>query len=394
MRAHCLTASVTCLVLLTAACGGLGSDPENGEGGGDSVAADGGDPELDDLSLDELAELAAEEGEVVVYSFTSRIAQVEEAFEAEYPDIDFVGFDISSTEQIERLRAEAQSGNTSADVAYISDAPVVVTELVADNLLLPYVPADIADQVPEEHQQPLLANRLSTKVLMYNEEAYPDGSPVTNIWELVDEAWKGKVVMVDPLVRGDYLDLMTEFALRSEEMEQAYSDHYGSELELDEGLHSAGEQWIVDLLDNGTVLVESTDDVNAAVGAVGQADPPVGFTSYSDRRDNEDEGWALQVANDVQPSPGILFPALLGLTAEAPHPAAARLAIHFMMGDDSSNGGDAFAPFYVPGDYGTKSSIEPHPDAVPLEDFTAWRIDAERTSELRSDIADLVLAHQ
>jgi iron(III) transport system substrate-binding protein len=241
---------------------------------------------------------------------------------------------------------------------------------------------------------PLLANRISTKVLMYNEAAYPEGSPVTNLWELTQPEWNGRVVMVDPLLRGDYLDLMVEIVLRSEEMAEAYEELFGEPIELDEGINSAGEQWISDLFANGVVLVDDTDTVNEAVGLIDQENPPVGFTSYSDRRDNEEEGWALQLANDVVPSPGIAFPALLGLARNAPHPAAARLLIHFMMGDDTETGGEGYAPFYVPGDYATRIDIIPHPDAVPFDEFNAWSIDAEATFEIRQDIADFILTLQ
>jgi len=229
---------------------------------------------------------------------------------------------------------------------------------------------------------------------MYNEESYPDGSPVNNLWQLTQPEWKGKVIMVDPLVRGDYLDLMTEIVLRSDEMADAYEQLFGAPIKLDEGINNAGEQFIKELFANDLVLVGSTDDVNAAVGLLGQTDAPVGFTSYSDRRDNEDEGWALQVANDVVPSNGISFPALLGIVKGAQHPAAARLLIHFMMGDDSPTGGPGFAPFYVSGDYATRTDIDPHPDAVPFDELNAWLIDPVGTFEIRQDVGDFILSLQ
>lgn len=343
---------------------------------------------------DALVAAAEEEGQVVVYAFTSRIAGVEEAFEAAYPGIDLVGLDISSTEMIARLQAENAAGRAEADVAYISDAPVVIGELIADGILERYVPPRFAESLPTEHQQPLLANRLSTKLLMYNEAAHPDGAPVSNLWELTQPEWSGKVVMVDPLVRGDYLDLMTEIVLRSDEMAAAYEALNGAPFALDEGIATAGEQWIVDLFENDVILVDDTDAINAAIGLIDQEDPPIGFTSYSDRRDNEEEGWALQVVNDVEPANGILFPAYLGIVQNAPHPAAARLLLDFMMGDDSATGGPAYEPFYVPGDYATRTDIEPHPDAVPLDELNSWQIDPQATYALRDEVADLILTLQ
>ncbi len=352
------------------------------------------DQDLDTLSAEELLPMAQAEGTVTVYAFTSRIAAVETAFEAAYPGIDMVSHDMSSTEQITRIKAEASAGIASADVVYISDAPVVFGELLGPGLVTAYVPPRVAGLLDQNEKEPLLAQRLSTKVLMYNEEANPDGAPVSNLWELTTPDWTGRVIMVDPLQRGDYLDLMTEIVLRSNEMASAFEAQFGEPIAFDDGIENAGQQFIVDLFKNDLILVSSTDDVNAAVGALGQDNPPVGFTSYSDRRDNEDEGWALQVANDVKPANGIIFPAVLAVSASATHPAAARLVIDFLMGDDSETGGEGFAPFYVAGDYATRSDIVSHPDAVPLDQFAAWSIDPAATAGIRKDVGDLVLSLQ
>ncbi len=352
------------------------------------------DAALDSLSLAELEELALEEGELVVYAFTSRIAAIEEAFEAEYPGIDLIANDISATEQVARLQAEDAAGSATADVAYIADAPVVIRDLVEPGILTPYVPERVADALPEEFTTPLVANRLSTKVLLYNEAAHPDGSPVSNLWELTEPEWNGKVILVDPNVRGDYLDLMTEIVLRSDEMEQAHEELYGEPVALEEGVQNAGEQWIKQLYDNGLILVDDTDAVNSAIGSVDQEDPPIGFSSYSDLRDNEDEGWALQVAAGITPSPGIVFPAYLGLVRGGENPAAARLFIDFAMGDDSETGGPGFSPLYVAGDYPTRTDIIAPEGAMSLAELGGWIIRPDETITIRSEVADFLLSLQ
>ncbi|MFN3615489.1 MAG: ABC transporter substrate-binding protein [Rubrimonas sp.] len=350
--------------------------------------------DLDRMTAEELLPLAMTEGQVTVYSFTSRIGRVEAAFEAAYPGIDMISFDMSSTQQIARIRSEAQAGLPGPDVIFISDAPVVLKELLAEGLIAQYVPPRMIDRLDEKFRSPLLAQRLSTKVVMYNEESHPDGSPVTNLWDLTREEWSGRVVMVDPLLRGDYLDLMTEIVLQSDAMAEAYEAAFGAPITLDPGIENAGKQFIVDLFANDVVLVRSTDDVNVAVGAIGQTAAPIGVTTYSDRRDNADKGWALQVANNVAPANGIVFPALLAINPNTPNPAAARLAIDFLMGDDSDTGGPGFAPFYVAGDWATRRDITPHPDAIPLAEFNAWIIDPAATAAIRADVADLILTLQ
>lgn len=385
-----ITAAASLPILLgLTACGGGAPDAEGDSAAQEAAAA--ASSELDGLTHEELVARAMEEGQVTVYAFTSRIAQVEEEFEKAYPGIDMIGDDISATEQITRLAAEADAGAPSADVAYISDAPVVLTELLETGVLTNYLPQRVAEVVPEQFQQPLLANRLSTKILMYNEEAHPEGSPVTSLWQLTEEAWHGRVISVDPSVRGDYLDLMTEIVLQSDAMAEAYDEHFGSPIVLDDDVQSAGEQFLKDLYANGLVLVDDTDNVNAAVGATGQDAPPVGFTSYSDRRDNEEEGWALQASLGTAPAVGITFPAYLGLVTGGKNPAAARLVIDFLMGDDSQTGGAAYEPFYVAGDYPVRTDMATPPDAAPLEDLGAWNIDPVATAEIRRDVADFLL---
>jgi iron(III) transport system substrate-binding protein len=344
--------------------------------------------QLDKMTPEQLAVEARKEGKVVVYSFTSRISRVEQAFEAAYPGIDLVAVDINSTQQIARIKAEQQARNYQADVAYISDAPVVFGDLVAKGLLQRYIPPSMANKLAPQYQTPLLSQRLSTKVLMYNAENHPNGAPVKNLWELTQPQWKGRVVMVDPTLRGDYLDFLTEVALRAPEMAKAYQALTGQALPSNV---NAGEKWIKDLYNNGLVLVRNTDAVNDAIGKKSQQNAPIGISTYSDVRDNKSLNRALALANDVMPSPGIVFPAYLGLVKNTTRPAAARLLITFMMGDSSPTGGPAFAPFYVPGDYATRSDIKPHPDAIVLSDFRAWRMNPTKTFAARQKIGDLLL---
>lgn len=350
--------------------------------------------DLDSLKPAELLPLAQKEGKVTIFSLSSRIAKVEKAFEQAYPGIDLVGIDMSSVKQIARVVAEQTAGVNEVDVLYIADTPVVFEDLVKPKRVQAYVPPRVAGELAAEYKAPLLTQRLSTKVLMYNEAANPQGAPVSNLWQLTTPDWKGKVLMVDPLQRGELLDLLVEIALHPDEMAKAYEAQFGKPIVLGSGVEGAGEQFIHDLFANDLILVPNSDVLNKAVGDKTAQNPPVGFGTYSDRRDNEKEGWALQVANDVTPANGILFPAVLAVVDKAPSPAAARLLIDFMMGDDSPTGGPAFEPFNVPGDYPVRPSIKSHADSVPLDKLNAWRIDPVKTAAARKRIADLVVTLQ
>lgn len=105
---------------------------------------------FDTMSLTELVAAPKAEGSVVAYAFTSRTATVEKEFEKAYPGIDMVPTDISLTEMIARIKAGQQVGIFKADVAYISDPPVVFGELVQKGMLQKYVPPAFANRVPAE----------------------------------------------------------------------------------------------------------------------------------------------------------------------------------------------------------------------------------------------------
>lgn len=137
--------------------------------------------DLDTMSAEELLPLAQAEGSVTVFSLSSRIARVEAAFEAAYPGIDLIGLDMSSAKQIARIIAEQDAGVYAVDVVYITDSPVVLRDLLTPGRIHTYVPPRVADQLEEQFKVPLLVHRLSTKVLMYNEQAYPNGSPITRV---------------------------------------------------------------------------------------------------------------------------------------------------------------------------------------------------------------------
>lgn len=350
--------------------------------------------DLDKMTSEELYEIAKTEGSVTVFSLSSRIARIETAFEAKYPGIDLIGLDINSTRQIARLEAEQRANIYAVDVLYLSEAPVVLRDLLPEGMVTKYVPPRIADQIPAELQADLLTHRLSTRALMYNEAAYPDGTPIKNLWQLTTDEWRGKVLMEDPSQRGEPLDLLTEIALRSDEMAAAYEAYFGKPIEVDDDLEGAGEQFIRDLFNNDLVMVGSSSTLRSAVGDINATDPSVGWTTYSAMRDNAEEGWALQISDETEPSAGILFPAVLTIAKNAPNPASARLLIDFMMGDDTETGGPGFEPFYVQGDYAARRTIADHPDAIPLEEVNLWMIDPDATGAARARVLDLILVLQ
>ncbi len=347
---------------------------------------------LDQIDARALYAAARQEGRVVIYSVTSRIHLIETLFEQRYPGVDLIAFVLSSREQLTRLRAEQRAGVANADVLYLNDAAAALALARGGRALYNYVPARMRARIPAPLRQPLLNHRLSTKVLLYNAEVYADAAPLENLWELTQPRWRRKVLMVDPASRSDYLDLLATFILRSDELARAYTEFFGRAPAPATG--PVGETFIRALFANDLVLLANTERLNAAIGRRGQRLPPVGFGSYSDLRDNATRGWALQLANGVRPAPGIIYPVVLALAGDPPHPAAARLLVDFMLGDDSRSGGAALAPFTAPGEYLTRVDIPAHPHALARAELRTWTVDPAAVLALRQRVFDLVLELQ
>ncbi|MGU3575432.1 ABC transporter substrate-binding protein [Brucellaceae bacterium C25G] len=350
--------------------------------------------DLDNLSPQELLPLAQKEGKVTIFSLSSRMNSVEAAFEDAYPGIDVQTVDMNSNKQIARVTAEQQAKAHSVDVLYLADTSVVKRDLLDKNYVQGYIPPRLIAELPDQFKKPLLVHRLTARALMYNESAYPDGSPVSNLWELTTPQWRGKVVTIDPTLSGVPLDMFVTIALHPDEMAAAYEKQFGKPIEVDEDLSGAGEQFIRDLYANDLILVSDDETLYGAVGTVGKKDAPVGFINYSARRNNKKNGLALQIANEVEPASGFMFPSVLAVVNNAPNPAAARLLIDFLMGDETPSGGAGFQPFNVPGDYSPRPSIKSDEDAIPLDELNLWMFDAEKVSGVRSKISDLILSLQ
>ena len=107
----------------------------------------------DQLSGDELYAKAKEEGTVTIYSMSSRFNDVKETFEAQYPGIEVVVYDMRNSEIVEKFQREHEAQIRNADLLFIKDTDGgVFTELVGMGLLKEYIPEDLMKTAPAEFQ--------------------------------------------------------------------------------------------------------------------------------------------------------------------------------------------------------------------------------------------------
>ena len=331
-----------------------------------------------DETDEELYQQALEEGATVtLYSISSRCTKVADAFMAKYPGLECVPFDISTNELLEKVTREYDAGAPTADVVHIKDQDgSMYIEYVQGGKFYNYQPADIFSHIDPEYTATATPLYIELTQLFYNTEAYPDGSPITNIWQLTEPQWKGKIMMQNPLDNLSWGSWITGFCVGEEpdKLAAAYKELYGEDLVLSDGCENAGFEFLKRLHDNQPIFCASSDECAEAVGTPGQSDPPVGFSASSKLRKAEENGWVLSSVN-LYPNTGIPAINTLYIVEGCEHPAAAKLLVRFMMGgiDGDTSG---YKPFNTLGGWPVRDDITPADGSTPYSEINVAPFDA------------------
>jgi iron(III) transport system substrate-binding protein len=348
---------------------------------------------------DELYERALqEEGPVVVYASSSRGPKsLEQGFYDKYPGIEVEWNTIGTSGGIERLMTEQKAGAYTADILFVSDFSTQVNVLHEANMVFGWVPSDLRDVIPPEFQDPLLAHRYEARVLFYNDHEQ-DQSPIESWWDLTTEKWQGRIVLVDPRTDGSSLDLMTTFVLNADEMAEDHRRVFGKPIELT--TENAGYEFIKRLADNDPALIDG-DKKGRFIGEP-QDDPPLGvsfaFSRIRDSGNPEHGELSWNVAVNLKPRIGMLYPSGANIAYRAPHPNSAKLVIRWLLGDEKGGGG--MSPWFVPGNWPSRIDVTETPEhpyqegkswAVGELDF--WYMDTQAIFKIQNQVLEFVQVH-
>ncbi|CAM3606698.1 ABC transporter substrate-binding protein [Vibrio aerogenes] len=280
-------------------------------------------------SLSQLIEKARHEAPVTVYAPTGKIVRQAKAFTEKY-GVKAVGIKAKAPQTIEIFRREAEANNVKADLAMVEDAPATLAQLIESGYVQSFAPADLAADIPESEQSPLVVVG-SPNLLAYNPSKYAH-CPVSNLWQLTEPAWRGKVALQDPAMKPMYLDWFNQLAEHHDaEMKQAYQQRYGKTLVTDET--SATAAFVKALAANNPLLTHSDKKVAGAVGAPDAKESFIGLMSTAEFRKKK-QGYQLSICHDVSPYIGIKYPTL-GFIAKGTHsPNAAKLFMRYLMTKD------------------------------------------------------------
>lgn len=366
------------LIFSLAACGGEKASSDGGSSSGEMTEWE---KSSDILNMDqteaELYELAKEEGTVTLYSISSRCTKVAEAFMAKYPGIKCVPFDIKHNELLEKVTREHEAGQHIADVVHAKDLDgTLYNEYVLNKIFYNYLPSDIASHIDDSLKATQTPLYIELVQLFYNEEANPNGAPIKNIWEITQPQWKGRIMMQNPLDDISWGSWITGFCVGDTPMqlEAAYKELTGEELQLSEGCENAGYEFLKRLHENKPIYASSSDEIAESVGTKGQTNPPIGFCSSSKIRKNEDNGWCLAPVNLI-PNTGIPAVNTLHIVEGSEHPNAAKLLVRFMLGgtDGDLSG---YQPFNTLGGWPVRDDIDPAEGSTPYSELNVAGFDS------------------
>jgi iron(III) transport system substrate-binding protein len=328
-------------------------------------------PETEDWAAIEAA--AKEEGEVVVYSNSSKIEKLIEPWSALYPEIKLSGGD---TDDIAvKMNAEQEAGNVVGDVWFNSDGHLLYGEFVPNQWMWWYMPPELtgSDITPD---RPFAIARRSVDVIGYNQEINPDGCPLTNWWQLTEPELKGKFYMEDPISDSSTTAKIALIVQHADEMAEAYEALYGKEWTTDEAYGddtpNAGYLFLKRLARNQPGIQPGGDEVDAAFATLGMdssVEPGYGWTGLSSYEATMEGELAMAPCYGLEPTVGILKASYLGIANKAPHPNAAKLFIRFALSEEG------FDPWNQMGAYPGVDGLPIAEGMPPRNEIKLWPSD-------------------
>ncbi|MCQ2412091.1 MAG: extracellular solute-binding protein [Sphaerochaetaceae bacterium] len=334
------------------------------------------------MTHDELVAAAQAEGTLTIYSYSSRMAKIGEAFQNLY-GIKVECTQLKDAEMIEKVSTEAAAGLDAADLIYCQDGSRVYPELILAGYVTTYVPEDYKALIPETYQDPLVFE-FCNKLFMYNNEN--GASDLTNIWQLTEPQWKNKVQTKDGFQEGVNLNFFTMITRDdwAQKIADAYKALYGKDIVLDADCKNAGYQWIKGLYAN-VVLGKSDTTIHEQVGAAGVGDY-YGLYTYNKSRNSAAKGLHTAPNTAMQPFAGFMYPVYTFITKNAKSVNAAKLFIEYA----SSNEG--FEVYKVLGDYSPKADLVNPEDPISFSQWEQILVveDPAWCAEARPDVEEFI----
>lgn len=325
-------------------------------------------------TADQLYAKAKEEGKLIVYSTSARANDAADTFMKKYPGIKVEVSKVKSDQMMDKVAKEQDAGQFNPDVIVTKEVSgAVFEEMVKPGRYVKYLPEDLAPKVEEPFrtQDEAYANYVEFRTIFYNTAHYKE-APVKNWWDLTTPELKGKVYTADPLSSPAFMDLFTTMVIHADDMAAAYKEKFGKDITL-HGTENAGYEFIKQLFANGLVVLKGSDDVLDAIGKANS--DAIGLAVSGDVSKNEEKGWTIQPIYDIKPKTSVPDAGYLFIAKKAPHTAAAKLFIRWMMGE-SDGKGEGMAPFNQIGSWVPRSDVTTK-NQLAFDQLKLWPFNGE-----------------
>lgn len=338
---------------------------------------------FDTESSDELYEKAKEEGKVVVYSKGSKFKKVKSLFEEKYPGIDLESYKLEQGEMEEKLVRENDAEIFTADIVHVSS----LDNLVEDEYIYPYKPEDIMENFLDEYKDDESPVQYFAINSIYYNDNHHDDPPVDNWWDLTEPEWNGRVLIQDPTSDLSLTEHFVSMLNNADEMEEAYEEKYGEELELTED--NAAYEFFKHFIENDPVMMSSSEDILDNIADATEENDFIGLGSSSKVRKAEEQDLPIAPIYEMKPRLANLKDSTVYIANHAPHPNAAKLLARFVLGEED---GEGMEPFNSKGVWIPQETIE-NKNEIEADELEAWEHDEEFYDEHYKEFRDYWISH-
>ena len=336
------------------------------------------------MSMDELYEMAKQEGGVVkIYATTTDAETARKKIARDFPDVnfEFVSCDTNTIKSL--LERDYDAGKVNADVVLVKDASgEIYNGLVAYDILKIYNPAAICEHIDPElltYGMPLYS---TFNPWFYSTRDFPDGPPIESWWDIVKgynvdtksykdangndtQYWN---VYTKDIKGASYAALWAQLIIDSDALFEQYKKQYGEDLvitytdKLQNNTfknfpeNNAGVELFWRFTQMQTFEQADGDAVANAVD-LSVNGPTIGLCSASKLDNRDSSGMQIGWVTGLSPYTAQNAASYVYVASNCDNPAGARLYINYIMGGDDGQSG-CYQTFDKLGHWSVRDDVE------------------------------------
>src|SRR5699024_4854712 len=151
--------------------------------------------------------------------------------------------------------------------------------------------------------------------------------PVDNWWDLTEPEWNGRVLIQDPTSDLSLTEHFVSMLNNADEMEEAYEEKYGEELELTE--ENATYEFFKRFIENDPVMMSSSEGIVDNIAHATEENDVIGIGSSIKVRKGEEQDLPIAPIYEMKLRHTNLRDSIVYIAKHAPPPNAAKLLARF-----------------------------------------------------------------